>query len=318
VTDGASGAGDELAHVEDELRDAAQGAEQQIDARADAVLARHERAAFGLRLLRTVMKEQGQEQVGLAASGAAFWLIISAFPTAIAAISIFGLIVKPADVATDLAGLTNAGPASLGSIATTQLQRVAAGDHVGLSTGLVVSLVLALWSASAGIYNLDRAIRTAYGLRPERYLDARGRAFVGAFLTVVALGVIASLSAAISGVIANVPSVVVAIAGLPALLVFMAVAIAGLYRFSLARPVGAAAVLPGAIASACGLVLVAGGFATYVGFSKHFTAVYGALAGAVIVMIGTYLAVYVVLLGAVLNVQLSGVAFHELDDLALG
>jgi uncharacterized BrkB/YihY/UPF0761 family membrane protein len=34
--------------------------------------------------------------------------------------------------------------------------------------------------------------------------------------------------------------------------------------------------------------------------------VYGALAGAVIVMIGTYLAVYVVLLGAVLNVQLRG------------
>jgi uncharacterized BrkB/YihY/UPF0761 family membrane protein len=41
--------------------------------------------------------------------------------------------------------------------------------------------------------------------------------------------------------------------------------------------------------------------------------VYGALAGAVIVMIGTYLVVYVVLLGAVLNVALSGPVAHEVD-----
>jgi membrane protein len=314
VSDGPRRAETELEQVEGEVRDA----ERELDSRADAVLARHERAALGFRLLRSVMKEQGQEQVGLAASGAAFWLIISAFPTAIAAISIFGLVVSPADVAKDLAGLAHQGPASLGATVTTQLQHVAAADHAGLSTGLVVSLLLALWSASAGIYNLDRAIRTAYGLRPDRYLDARGRAFVGAFATVVALGLVALLSAGLSGVVAHVPAAVVAIAGIPALLAFMVVAIAGLYRFSIARTVGAAAVLPGAIASGCGLALVASGFAVYLHFSKHFTAVYGALAGAVIAMIGTYLAVYVVLLGAVLNVQLTGVAFHELDDLALG
>ena len=58
---------------------------------------------------------------------------------------------------------------------------------------------------------------------------------------------------------------------------------------------------------------VAAGFSTYVHFSARFAAVYGALAGAVIAMIGTYLAVYVVLLGAVLNVQLSGPIGHELD-----
>ena len=56
------------------------------------------------------------------------------------------------------------------------------------------------------------------------------------------------------------------------------------------------------------------GFSTYLHFSTRFTAVYGALAGAVIAMIGTYLAVYVVLLGAVLNVQLTGRIAHELDD----
>jgi membrane protein len=303
--------------VEDEiteLRDEVTETEQAVEGRTSELLDRHRRTGVVLRLLHAVMREQGQEQVGLAASGAAFWLIISSFPMAIAAVSIFGLVVSPGDVAKDLAGLAKAGPSSLGSIVTDQLTRVAAGDHVGLSTGLVVSLVLALWSASAGIYNLERAIRTAYGLRPERYVDARGRAFLGAFATVIALGTLAFISASFSGVLSHVPEIAALAVGVPVLLVFVTGLIAGLYRFSIARPVGFRATLPGSLASACGLALVAVGFSTYLHFSTRFTAVYGALAGAVIAMVGTYLAVYVVLLGAVLNVQLTGRVAHELDD----
>jgi membrane protein len=301
---------DDRARLEAELTET----EAAVEQRAQAVLSRHREAAGVLQLGRAVMREQAQERVGLAASGAAFWMIISAFPTAIAAVSIFGLVVSPDDVAKDLAGLADAGPSSLGSIVTDQLQRVAAGDHVGLSTGLVVSLVIAIWSASAGVYNLDRAIRTAYGLRPQRYVDARRRAFVGAFATVIAVGVLALLSASLSGVLNHVPAVVAATVGIPLLMFLVVIAIAGLYRFSLARRVGVRAILPGALASACGLALVAVGFSTYVRFSTRFTAVYGALAGAVIAMIGTYLAVYVVLLGAVLNVQLSGTVAGAIDD----
>jgi membrane protein len=296
-----------------ELRTELTHTEHAVDERADTLLSRHHRTAAVLRVLRAVMREQSQEQVGLAASGAAFWIIIAAFPAAIAAVSIFGLVVSPGDVAKDLAGLANAGPASLGSIVTDQLQRVAAADHVGLSTGLAVSLIFAIWTASGGIYNLERAIRTAYGLLPERYVDARKRAFAGAFATVIALGVLALISAALSGAVAHVPAIVAIIVGLPALMLFAATVIAGLYRFSIARPVGLRAVFPGSVAAAGGLALVAVGFSTYLHFSTRFAAVYGALAGAVIAMIGTYLAVYVVLLGAVLNVQLSGPVAHEIE-----
>ena len=44
------------------------------------------------------------------------------------------------------------------------LRRAAASDHTGLSVGLAISATLAVWSASAGVYNLDRAVRDAYGL----------------------------------------------------------------------------------------------------------------------------------------------------------
>lgn len=254
-----------------------------------------------MRLVAGVAREQSAEQVGLAASGAAFWLVISACPTAIAAISLYGLVVSPSEVASDLGRLARAAPGSLGAVVTQQLARVAAADHTGLSVGLGVSLLLAVWSASAGVYNLDRAIRDAYGMPRQRYVEARARALVAAFAIVVALGAVAL---AASVVAAHTPEVVALAIGGPAVLVGIAVAVAALYRLSVGRRVALRALLPGAVASAVGVLVLIGGFSAYVAWSTRYTAVYGAFAGAVIGLLATYLAVYVVLLGAVLNAQL--------------
>jgi membrane protein len=110
-----------------------------------------------------------------------------------------------------------------------------------------------------------------------------------------------------------VPAAVAAAVGIPAMMVFVVGAIAGLYRFSTGRQMGLRPTLPGSIAAACGLAVVVVGFSTYLRFSSRYDAVYGALADAVIAMIGTYLAVYAVLLGAVLNVQLTGTITDELE-----
>ena len=251
-------------------------------------------------LVRGVLAEQGTEQVGLAASGAAFWLVISAFPTTTAAVSLFGLVVSPGQVARDLGTLARAAPASLGSLITEQLHRVAAGDRAGLSVGLAVSVVLAVWSASAGVYNLDRAVRDAFGLPRQRYVEARGRAIVGAFVVVLVLG-----AAAIGASLVHPPAVVAALVGVPVALVGVALAIVALYRFSVGPTVRARDLVPGALAAAAGVVVFLAGFAAYLALSTRFTAVYGAFTGAVIGMLGTYLAVYAVLLGAVLNMQLT-------------
>jgi membrane protein len=256
------------------------------------------------RLVTSVMREQSSEGIGLAASGAAFWLVIGTFPAAIAAVSIFGLLVSPERVAADLSGISRAGPQSLGSILSTQLQHVASADRVGLSTGLGVSLLLALWSVSAAVFNLDRAIRTAYGLPLARYVTARSRAFVGALVAVVALGCLGLVSTTVSVVLAYVPGILATVIGVPVAGFFIACVVAGLYRFSIGHSVGVRRLLPGAVSSAVGLVIVAVLFSVYLRESTRYTAVYGALAGAVIGMIGAYLAIYVLLIGAVLNAQL--------------
>jgi membrane protein len=217
--------------------------------------------------------------------------------------------VSPQEVADDLKSIASAGPASLGATLSVQLAHVAATSNVGLSVGLVVSIVLALWSVSAAVYNLQRAIRAAYGLGVEGYVTARGRALLGSVLAVVALGLLAIGSTTVSVAFAYLPGIFVKVIGIPLLIAIIAAVAAGLYRFAIARPVGVGRLLPGSVAAATGLIALAAGFGWYLRVSTRYAAVYGALAGAVIGMIASYLAIYVLLIGAVLNAQLD--KLHE-------
>jgi membrane protein len=287
-------------HVEKRLeRD-----EGAVERQAAATLSGHPATGRIIDLLGRVAREQSQERIGLAASGAAFWFVITIFPAAIAAVNIFGLVVSPEAVAKDLGSIATAGPDSLGANLSAQLQRIATSGRAGLSVGLAVSVVVAVWSASAGVYNLGRAIRVAYGLGPDRYVRARVRALIGAFGVVVALGLVALISGGVSALLASVPAVVVGIIGIPLLVVVVAVVVGGAYRFAIDEPIGTRSLAPGAVFSSAGLLFVGTGFGVYVGYSTHYAAVYGALAGVAVAMIAAYLATYVVLIGAVVNEQL--------------
>jgi membrane protein len=286
----------------EQILDEAKANWREAEEDADRTLRGHPRLSRALGVARRVAREQSKEGVGLAASGAAFWLVISIFPTAIAAISLFGLVVSPQQVASDLGSLAHGAPSSLSSLVTAQLRRVAASDHAGLSTGLGVSILFAIWSASAGVYNLDRAIRLAYGLAPQSYVEARARAFLGAVVVVLALG---SGALGVSFVVSRSPGPLVVVLGAPALLIGIASGVAVLYRFSAGQQVKVRTLVPGAVLSSLGVVALIAGFGSYVAWSKHYTAVYGVFDGAVIGMVATYLAVYVVLLGAVFNTELA-------------
>jgi membrane protein len=276
-------------------------AEQDVEEFTADECERHPRLGAIAALVRSVMREQSAEQVGLAASGAAFWLVISALPTALAVVSLFGLAVSPARVAGDLGTLASYAPGSLGALLTQQLRKVAASDPAGLSVGFAVSFVLAVWSASAGIWNLDRAIREAYGLPPQRYVEGRARALVGALVVVLMLG----LTAIATSIPGARDSTVLDVFGIPLALLAVTVAVCALYRFAIGHPVALRGLIPGAVTSAIGVLLASAGFAAYVAVSTRYTAVYGAFAGVVIGMLAVYLAVYVVLLGAVLNMRLA-------------
>jgi membrane protein len=227
---------------------------------------------------------------------------------------LFGLAVSPERVASDLGTLASNAPSSLGGLLTQQLRKVAASDHAGLSLSFAVSFVLAVWSASAGVWNLDRAIRVAYGLPPQSYVEARARALLGALVVVIMLG----LSAIATSIAEARTSTLFGIFGIPVALLAATVGVGALYRFAIGHPVALRRLLPGAVTSAIGVLVASFAFGAYVAVSTRYTAVYGAFAGVVVVMLAVYLAVYVVLIGAVLNMQLGRSQPRNHEDLRSG
>jgi membrane protein len=278
--------------------------EEAVAARTMAAISRRRRLLEALTEVRRLARAQSGERLGLAAAGAAFWMVVAVFPATLAAVSIFGLVTSPGQVARELASVAAAGPDSLGSFASTQLRHVAATDRARLSAGLAVSVGLALWSTSAGVYNLERALRTAYRLPVGRYVTARGRALLGAVAVVTGLGALALASAAVTDLFDRTSKPLEAVVGVPMALVLLTAMILGMYRFAIRHGTGLRELLPGAAGSAAAIVVLIGGLDVYLRFSTHITAVYGAFAGVVLAMLFAYVSIYAVLLGAVLNAEL--------------
>ena len=116
---------------------------------------------------------------------------------------------------------------------------------------------------------------------------------------------VGAVALASSGFAVRSPRTLLIIIIAPVVIAGIAAGIAVLYRLSVGGHLPARALLPGAVASGIGVVVLAVGFTAYVATSTRYAAVYGVFAAAVIGMIATYLAVYVILLGAVFNVALN-------------
>lgn len=272
-------------------------------------LASHPGARDVTDLVRRVVRAQSAERIGLSAAGIAFWFVIAIFPALIAVVMILGLVLSPAEIASTLNELDKASPNSLGGVVLRQVEAAAQTRPSALSVGFAVSLVVVLWSTSAGYYNFARGTRMAYGLPPQSYVVARGRAFVGAtagMLVTAALTVgtalLVSYAGSQSGAWRTILLTINAVVGI----VVLMLALAALFRFSTGRIHSRLAYFPGAAFGAIGTVAVFVGFGIFVTYAGSYDAVYGALSSAIILMLTVYFSGYAVLIGAILNAQLRG------------
>ena len=121
----------------------------------------------------------------LIAAGVAFYAFLSLVPTLIAATLVYGLVTTPAQVQSQISSLSSVLPGDAASLVGKQMASLAESKSTGLGIGLVISLVLALWSASGGVGNLIAAVNTAYDEKETRnFFKKRGLAL---FLTIGAI-----------------------------------------------------------------------------------------------------------------------------------
>ena len=275
--------------------------------RITAYLDKHPRIAEAVNLARAVVREQGRERIGLSAAGVAFWFVIAIFPALIAVLMVLGLVLDPKQLAATIAELEKASPDALSGAVLKQVEQATQQQPSSLSLGFVISLLVVLWSTSAGYYNFSRGTLLAYGLPPQPYVKARGRAFLGAVIGMVVTAIVLVVTALTLSYAGNQTgfwrAVLVSLNALIGVAV-VSLVLAGLFRFAVGRRHPRPVYLPGAVLGAISTGAVFVGFGIYVDNAGSYQAIYGALAGAIILMLCLYFSAYAVLIGAVINAEL--------------
>ncbi len=154
---------------------------------------------------RAVFDRFGRDNISLVAAGVAFYVMLSIFPALAAMVSLYALVGNPDDVANRIADYGNLLPPEALKLITDGLHNFAKTAGSTLSTALATSVLLALWSARAGISSIMTGLNIAYE-------ETEKRSFV--VQTLVALGL------TIGGVVFAV-LIVLALAVVPIVLKFL-------------------------------------------------------------------------------------------------
>src|SRR6185437_3733709 len=136
------------------------------------------------------------------AAGAAFYALLSIFPALTAVVSVYGLIADPRMVERQIAVLYGVLPLEAVTLVATWLQTFVKGPPSRFGIGLIVSVLLAFWSAWSATGMLMTAVNTCYGEQENRnfvWFNLRAVALTAglALFGIAALALLAVLPAAL-------------------------------------------------------------------------------------------------------------------------
>jgi membrane protein len=262
-------------------------------------------------ILRRTWSEISDDRILLVAAGVTFYLLLALFPTLTAFVSIYGLFTDSSTVAKHVSMLAAYVPAGFLEIIKGQLTALTDQEDAALGWGFVISLALALWSASSGVKTMFEAMNVAYDERERRN-----------FFVLSGLALLVMLAALLVGIVMITVVVVI-----PAVLSFVglsegfewltrllgylflaAVLFAGLtvlYRIGPSRPKQRWRWLtPGAV-FACATVIAASAlFSWYSSNFANYEKTYGSLGALIGLLTWMWISVTVIIIGAELNAEI--------------
>lgn len=115
-----------------------------------------------------VKDQLAYDHVMVVSAGVAFFFFLALFPAFAALVSIYGLVVEPAEVEQQLGLLTTVLPAQAHQLLTDILRQLAAKSENTLGWSLLVSILLSLWSANKGIAAVFEGVNIAYNEQEGR------------------------------------------------------------------------------------------------------------------------------------------------------
>lgn len=266
-----------------------------------------------IRLLRQIASAISDQNLTLTAAGVAFWAMLALFPGLAAIIAIWGLLADPQVLIEQLDLIRTILPADVTRLVESQINALmsAGGDKLGWA-GLI-STLLAIWSTRSGVAALMLGLNAIHGRQNRNSLRHYLTALV---LTAALLGVsIVTLSAV---VIVPIIFAIIPLGPATALLVetfrwaaaiFVLMAgLAVIYRFGPNnRGDRMKWVTPGAVLAVALWAVASYGFSFYLSNFGNYNEVYGSIGAAIAMLIWLFISAFLILLGAVVNLQLAEV-----------
>jgi membrane protein len=262
-----------------------------------------------LQVAKRGWREAKADQVQLLAAGVAFYAFLAIFPGLVAVVSIYGLFADPATIANQLNSLTTALPEEASKVITDQVTALSTRRQT-LGVSLILSVLIALWSASAGVSNLLTAINVAYDEEEKRGFVKKRVMSLGLTLGAIVFMV------TILGLVAVLPPLLKAVFGTGALrwilqiigwlimVVLVAGALALLYRLGPDRDAPRMTwVSVGAVVATVMWLVASIGFSIYASTFGNYAKTYGVFAGIVVLLFWLWLTMCAILLGAEINAE---------------
>jgi membrane protein len=259
-------------------------------------------------ILWRTYREIGADRLQAVSGSITFYALLSLFPALGVFVSVYGLVADVAAVQSQLLALSNVFPGDVLSIVGDQMIRLATERSSNLSLAFVVSLLISIWSANAGMKSLFEGLNVAYDEVEQRNFFLRTAMTYGftlAFLTFVTL---------VSGLMVAAPLLLQAarlrtdwLLGARWVVLFAVVVttFSIVYRYGPCRRRAQWRwVTWGAVVAAAIWLAGSAGFSWWVNTVFRIQATYGSLGAVIGLMLWVYFSVMVVLMGAELNAEI--------------
>ncbi|WP_027523060.1 YihY/virulence factor BrkB family protein [Bradyrhizobium sp. Ec3.3] len=245
------------------------------------------------------------------AGGVVFFGLLAIFPAVTALVSSYGLFANPSTISANLQTLAMMLPEGTFQIIEDQIGRVVSKGNTALGATFLFGLVLAIWSANAGVKSIIDALNVAYEEREKRSfirLNLVSLAFTvgGIAALLLMVGTVVAFPLALNHLgLAPESKLIVALARWPLLFGILLVALAILYRFAPSRDAARWEWLSiGAVTASVLWIAGSALLSWYLSEFGNYSATYGSLGAAIGLMMWMWMSAIVVMFGAELNSEI--------------
>ena len=262
-------------------------------------------------IAKRVSNEISKDNVSIIAAGITYFAFLAIFPAIAAIIALYGLFVDPQTVQQQFSALAQLLPDQVAQMIKAQLSEVISSSPTALGWGLVLSVLLSLWSANNGTAALFQGINIAYEEVDKRgFIKSKSLTLLftllGVIMVIISMTLVIGLPAAIGalGLPSSVQTIVMVLRWVVLAVLLMA-GLSAIYRYAPDRENPKWRwVSWGSVAATILWIFGSLAFSFYVKNFSSYNATYGSLAAVVIMLFWLYLSSFVILLGAEINSEI--------------